>query len=60
MQRLRSGEWAKLAKQEFGITTGRFFELKNQLQGEGKVHQSRIDARWEQIQTNSGNPQGLE
>ena len=57
IQRLRSGEWAELAREEFGITEGRFYELKKQLESEGKIFRSVIDQRWERIRGYSGNPQ---
>jgi hypothetical protein len=34
---------AELSKEEFGMTEGRFYELKKELESEGKVVQSLID-----------------
>jgi hypothetical protein len=48
-KKLRSGEWAELSKEEFGMTEGRFYELKKELESEGKVVRSLIDERWERI-----------
>jgi len=55
-QRLKTGEWSKLAKAEAGVGISRVFELLKQLETAGKVHKSAIDGKWSQIRRNSGNP----
>ena len=54
-QRLKSMVWRDLARDEFGIPNGRFFELLRELEQDGKVQKSALDGKWEQIQTSSGN-----
>jgi hypothetical protein len=54
-QRLTSGEWEKIVREEHGLCPSRFFELKNELKKAGKVAKSISDGRWEQIRKNSGN-----
>jgi hypothetical protein len=55
-QRLKSGEWSKLASTELGITNGPFFALVNKLADAGKVQKSAVDARWERVQKRSKTP----
>jgi hypothetical protein len=53
--RLRTTEWSRLAKEEFGVPVSRFFELIKSLEEEEKVHKSAVDGKWEQIRPNSQN-----
>ena len=50
---LKTGEWSRLTRQEFGIPNGSFFALLKGLEKAGKVQKSRIDDRWEVIQNHS-------
>jgi hypothetical protein len=56
-QRLKSMEWATKAHDEFGISEGRFFELRKELENAGKVYKSLVDERWEKFRQKSGAPE---
>jgi AAA domain/DnaB-like helicase N terminal domain len=55
-QRLKSGQWSKLASTELGITNGPFFALVNKLEDAGEVQKSALDAKWERVQKRSKTP----
>jgi hypothetical protein len=54
-QRLKASEWEKVAKEEFGMSRTRFFELKTELETAKKIAKSPVDDKWQQIQPKSGN-----
>ena len=47
--RLSSGDWERLCKTEYGVSHGKFFELRKQLEDAGKVQKSVSDRRFEKI-----------
>ena len=54
-QRLTTTQWKDLANEELGVSRTRFYELKEALKEAGKVSQSPVDEKWEQIRTKPRN-----
>jgi hypothetical protein len=54
--RLSSGDWERLCKTEYGVSHGKFFELRKQLEDAGKVQKSVSDRKFEKIHPKSRNP----
>ena len=48
-QRLTSVEWQKVSNMEEGVEKTRFYPLKSGLQKDGKIQNSMVDKKWEQI-----------
>jgi hypothetical protein len=53
--RLTSKQWIEVCLEEEGISQARFYCLKKRLETAGKVQQSKVDGKWEQIRKNSRN-----
>ncbi len=49
---LTSKEWEDAARSELGIARSRFFDLKKQLQIDGRVLLSKINGKWTQVTPN--------
>jgi hypothetical protein len=43
---LKKTQWQKLAAEETGISSGKFYELAKKLEADGKVFHSKIDGLW--------------
>ena len=54
--RLSSGDWEGLCRSEYGVSRSKFFQLRRELEKEGKIQKSVNDRKFEKIHPKSRNP----